>query len=56
MLKVPLDGRFLVRKSTKEPDTYVLGLTFSDRIYHHKVRGCLWWGCCPQWALVCLFV
>ncbi|EGD79728.1 hypothetical protein PTSG_10712 [Salpingoeca rosetta] len=37
LLSVPVDGRFLVRKSTREEDIFIISLTFGGRCYHNKI-------------------
>ena len=37
LLKLPLNGSFLLRKSEKEPNTNVLSLVLDGKVYHNKV-------------------
>eukprot|EP00043_Microstomoeca_roanoka_P010246 m.97452 g.97452 ORF g.97452 m.97452 type:complete len:458 (-) comp14829_c0_seq3:662-2035(-) len=38
LLTAPLDGRFLVRQSSREEDMYIISLIFDGRCFHNKVR------------------
>lgn len=37
LLKSPIDGRFLVRESTREKDTWVISLCMEGKAFHNKV-------------------
>ena len=42
LLKLPIAGSFLVRKSDKEANTNVISLVLDGKVYHNKVRWGLW--------------
>ncbi len=37
LLRLPINGSFLVRKSDKEADTYVISLLVEGKVYHNRV-------------------
>eukprot|EP01147_Barroeca_monosierra_P005450 gene5450-8902_t len=37
LMSVPIDGRFLVRESTREDSVYIISLIFNGRCFHNKV-------------------
>ena len=36
----PVNGAFLVRKSTKEPNSFAVSLFFQGKVFHNKASGC----------------